>query len=100
MNDVLLTVSGIVDPDVEGQIARGERPLADYVAMARTFDADLLDYAAARRRAGWMGKLLEKIGGANLMLAWVCFKLRKRYRVIFTDGEQVGLPLAFFLKFA
>ncbi|MCP4426601.1 MAG: glycosyltransferase family 4 protein, partial [Chloroflexi bacterium] len=34
------------------------------------------------------------------MLAWVCFKLRKRYRVIFTDGEQVGLPLAFFLKFA
>ena len=100
MNDVLLTVSGVIDPEVEEKIARGERPEADYVAMARTFGADLLDYAAARRRTGWLGKLLEKIGGANLMLAWVCFILRRRYRVIFTDGEQVGLPLAALLKFA
>ena len=99
MNDVLLTVSGVIDPDIEGQIARGERPQADYVAMAQTFGADLIDYAAARRQAGLLGKLLEKIGGANLLLAWVCFRLRKKYRVIFTDGEQVGLPLAFLLKF-
>ena len=99
MNDVLLTVSGIVVPDIEAQIARGERPKADYIAMARTFGADLLDYAAARRRSGWMGKVMERIGGPNLMLAWACFILRGQYRVIFTDGEQIGLPLAFFLKF-
>ena len=99
MNDVLLTVSGTIAPDIEAQIERGERPLADYVAMARTFNADLIDFAAARRQTGLIGKLMEKIGGPKLLLAWACFLLRKKYRVIFTDGEQIGLPLALFLKF-
>lgn len=99
MNAVLLTVSGVIDPKIEEKIACGERPEADYVAMARHFGADILDYAAARQYGGWVGRLLEKIGGANAGLAWACFTLRKQYQVIFTDGEQVGLPLAFFLKF-
>ncbi|MEJ2750933.1 MAG: glycosyl transferase family 1, partial [Anaerolineae bacterium] len=99
MNDVLLTVSGIVPPDIEDQIARGERPETDYMAMARTFGADLIDYEAARRQTGGLGKLLQKIGGPNLVLAWACYRQRKQYRVIFTDGEQVGIPLALFLKF-
>jgi len=34
------------------------------------------------------------------VLAYACFKLRRRYKLIFTDGEQVGLPLAALLKFA
>lgn len=67
--------------------------------MARVFEADLLDYAAARGQAGWIGKLLKKIGGANLLLAWICYRLRGRYRVLFTDGEQVSIPLALLLKF-
>ncbi|MCB8987622.1 MAG: glycosyltransferase family 4 protein [Ardenticatenaceae bacterium] len=99
MNDVLLTVSGTIDPEVEVKIARGERPETDYVAMARDFPADLLDYAKARQLTGALGRLLEKIGGPNLVLAWACYQLRRRYRVIFTDGEQVGLPLALLLKF-
>ncbi len=99
MNDVLLTVSGTIPDDLEAQIERGERPLTDYIAMSRQFGADLIDYERARRQAGWLGTLLGKIGGANLLLAWVCFTLRHQYKVIFTDGEQIGLPLAFFLKF-
>src|SRR5690606_21459136 len=90
MNDVLLTVSGKIEADIEARIARGERPLADYIAMARGFPADLSDYPAARRVGRGIGRLLEKIGGPNLMLAWACFRQRGRYRVIFTDGEQVG----------
>ncbi len=100
MNAVLLTVSGVIPNDINDQIARGERPEADYIAMARVFGADLVDYSLARQRNGRFGKLLEKIGGANLLLAWDCFQQKKHYRVIFTDGEQVGLPLAMFLKFA
>lgn len=99
MNDVLLTISGTMPPDLAEQVARGERPEPDYVVMAQTFGADLLDYGKAREKAGRMGALLERLGGANLMLAWACFVLRDAYRVIFTDGEQVGLPLAFLLKF-
>lgn len=99
MNDVLLTVSGTIAPDIEAQIERGERPLTDYIAMARTFNADLIDFAQARRQTGMIGKIMEKLGGPKLMLAWACFVLRKKYRVIFTDGEQIGLPLALFLKY-
>ncbi len=98
MNDVLLTISGVIDPQIEEQTSRGERPLADYMAMARTFKADLLDYTAARTSSGRIGRLLARAAGPNLALAWACFQRRKRYRAIFTDGEQVGLPLAALLK--
>ena len=99
MNRVLLTVSGEIDQHIEEKIAKGKRPLTDYIAMARRFGADLIDYKTARSKTGRMGRLIEKVAGADVMLAWACYRERKNYRVIFTDGEQVGLPLAFFLKY-
>lgn len=94
MNRVLLTVSGVIPADIQAQVVGGARPEADYLAMARAFPADLMDYPAARRAGGWFGRFLERLGGPNLALAWACFRQRRRYPVIFTDGEQVGLPLA------
>lgn len=99
MSDVLLTVSGTIKEDILDEIARGNRPMADYIHMADAFDADLLDVPKARERGGRIGRLLEKIGGINLLIAWACFVLRKQYKVIFTDGEQIGIPLAILLKF-
>jgi glycosyltransferase involved in cell wall biosynthesis len=99
MNPVLLTISGVIPAGIHEKIARGEKPKADYIAMAEAFPADLIDYSIARKNVGWWGKFLQLIGGPNLVLAWACFVLRKEYRVIFTDGEQVGIPLAFLLKF-
>ncbi|MCB0208315.1 MAG: glycosyltransferase family 4 protein [Anaerolineae bacterium] len=100
MKTVLVTVSGIIDPQIEAATARGERPQADYIALAQHLDADLLDYVAARKRTGRFGALLETIGGPNVMLAWACFQQRKRYSIMLTDGEQVGIPLACLLKYA
>lgn len=99
MKPVLLTVSGMIPAGLEDQIRRGERPLTDYVALAHGLEADLLDYNAAHEMGGAWGRLLERVGGPNLMLAWASFRMRDQYQVIFTDGEQVGLPLAGFLKF-
>lgn len=99
-HDVLLTVSGCIPPDLQAQIRRGDRPLTDYLALARAFGADLLDYSAAEAQSGVWGRWLVRIGGENLRLAWVCFQRRKQYRLIFTDGEQVGLPLALLFKIA
>ena len=70
MNEVLLTVSGVIPDNIEEQIACGDRPEADYIAMAREFGADLVDYKLARQRNGRFGWLLEKIGGRNILLAW------------------------------
>jgi glycosyltransferase involved in cell wall biosynthesis len=99
MANVLLTVSGIIAPDLAEQVARGARPRADYHELANALDADLIDYAEARRSSGWFGRLLEHAGGPDLTLAWACFKRRGSYRAIFTDGEQIGVPLAWFSKF-
>jgi glycosyltransferase involved in cell wall biosynthesis len=97
---VILTVSGTIPIDIHERIARGERPRADYLELARSFDADLIDYARARAVAGAFGSVLERVGGADLILAWACFLQRRRYRAIVTDGEQIGLPLAALLRWA
>lgn len=99
MKGTLLTVSGTIPADIEAQIAQGQRPLADYIAMARGFPAERIDYAEAARRSGWFGKLLKKVGGPNLLLAWACFRQRGSYQAIFSDGEQVGIPYALLEKF-
>ncbi len=96
---VVLTVSGNIQADIREQIAAGKRPRADYLELARSFDAELIDYAAARMIAGRTGAFLERFGGPNLVLAYACWKIRKNYQAIFTDGEQIGLPLAALLKF-
>ena len=44
-------------------------------------------------RGGPLAPLLARLG-ANLPLAWACFRRRKVHRVVFTDGEQVGIPYA------
>src|SRR5262245_62013119 len=95
---VVLTVSGVIAADIREQIASGRRPKADYLELARSFNADLLDYTAARMIAGRTGTVLEKLAGPNLVLAYACWKVRKSYQAIVTDGEQIGLPLATLLK--
>lgn len=94
----LITVSTVIDDEIETQISQQVRPRADYIEMARTFHADLIDYAEARRIGGRFGQLLEKFGGPNLVLAWASFLQRNNYDLIFTDGEQIGIPLAWFYR--
>ncbi len=98
MSQTLLTVSTVIDPNVESQVAEQLRPRVDYLEMAQAFNADLIDYAKARQLAGWFGRLLELVGGPNLTLAWASYLQRHHYKVIFTDGEHVGIPLAWFCK--
>jgi glycosyltransferase involved in cell wall biosynthesis len=93
-NRVLLTVSGTIPADLDAQIAAGTRPRPDYHAMAEAMGADLIDHAEAHAAAGRVARLMGRLIGANVLLAWACFRRRKRYDLIFTDGEQIGLPLA------
>lgn len=99
MNDVLLTISGHMSPTVKEDTEAGKRPLADYIAMSESFNADLIDYTKAQEIGGWVGRLMGKLAGNNALLAWACFKLRHQYKIIFSDGEQIAIPLAFLFKF-
>ena len=93
---VLLTVPGEIEPDLE-EPERSPRP--DFLAMAARFGADILGYERARGLTGRFGRVLEKLCGPNVMLAWACFRQRRRYKIVFTYGEQVGIPLALLCRF-
>ena len=97
---VLITVSGTVPQNISAEISEGLRPRADYLELARGLNADILDHAKARVAAGRFAPILERLGGGNLLLAYVCWRLRGRFELILTDGEQVGLPLAALMKFS
>ena len=84
----LLTVSGIVPADLERQIRAGNRPRPDYVELANAMDAEILDVAAARRQAGVVGRFVAWFGVGPL-LAWVCFRQRRRYSAIVTDDGEL-----------
>lgn len=90
---VLLTVSGTIPDDLQVSIAAGRRPRTDYVEMAKAFDAELLDRSGALGATGGLGRLLQRLG-PNMPLVWACFRRARRHRVVFTDGEQVGIPYA------
>jgi len=98
MPDVLLTVSGTIAPDAEAQVAAGETPRRDYLELARALPADLADYGRLRAEASFLTRLIERLAGPNAALAWYCFRRRGQYRLLFTDGEQIGIPLALLLK--
>jgi len=95
---VLLTVSGAIPSDLDAEVAAGRRPRADYRVIAEALGADVVDAPTAVERTGRTGLALHRLAGAGLVLAWYCFRRRRDYDVILTDGEQVGIPLAVLSK--
>lgn len=98
MADILLTVSGFIPDDIHEQVDRGERPRADYLALAEGLPADLLDYGCLTRDGSRFSRIVARLLGMNAGLAVEVFQRCKNYPVLLTDGEQVGMPLAFLLK--
>lgn len=94
MARALLSVAGVIPPDLDAAVAAGLRPRADYRVMAEHFDADVIDVHAARTESGRVGRVIERLAGSGALLAWACFRRRGRHDVIVTDSEEVGLPLA------
>ena len=97
---VLLTVSGIIPSDVRQRVATRARPRVDYLELAESMDADLIDYSAVNGSPSRLVRLVQRVGGQNAALALACFRARSSYDVIVTDGEQVGLPLACLLRWS
>jgi glycosyltransferase involved in cell wall biosynthesis len=91
---VLLSVSGEIAEDLDASTAAGERPLADYVAIAEATGAVTVDRRVVRSASGKSARLIERVGGINLAMAVHIFNRRREIDLVITDGEQIGLPLA------
>ena len=99
----LLLIPSVLKTDVAAEVAAGTHPVMDYYALqsalevAHGFEVDILDYAAAKAAASPGARLAAKAGGLDAALAWMAFERRRGYDVIFSNGENVGLPLALLL---
>lgn len=92
----LLVISAQPAPDLPQAIAEGREPRRDYYALQMAMNATILFRDEGSRTR--VGRLLARIGGKRLALAWEAFRRSQAYDVIYTDAENVGLPFALLLK--
>lgn len=93
---VLLVISAQPSPELRARIAAGDEPRRDYHELQSALGADLLLPDDARRTR--IGRFLARRAGIRAALAWTAFARRRAYGVIYTDAENIGLPLALLLR--
>jgi glycosyltransferase involved in cell wall biosynthesis len=99
----LLLIPSALKKDVAPDVAADRHPRMDYFALAEGLRAagaevDLLDHEAVdRERDPWV-RLARRVAGRDAALALLGFQRRKRYETLFTNGENVAIPLALLLK--
>ena len=94
---VLLLIPSYAKRGLEAEVAANTHPTMDYFALQAHLDADLADYSLMEadrhllvRAARWLGR--------DAGLAMHGFLRARSYDVIFSNGENVGIPLAVLLK--
>lgn len=95
MTRTLFVVSASLPNGIPPQ---ADGPKKDYAAISERLGADLLDWSAARQTL--FLRLLCAVIGVAVVQALLAFVRRRRYDVLLTDGEHIGIPLALLLKFA
>jgi glycosyltransferase involved in cell wall biosynthesis len=101
---LLLLISHRVAEGRHEAVANGERPEADYDALAEAVRAlpggrsDILDWSSVDREGGWFIRLVRHLGGYNMALALLGYQQCRAYDAVFCHGESVGLPLAFLIS--
>ncbi len=99
----LLLIPSVVKTGIEADVAADRHPMMDYHALAAVLrdryglTVDILDYAAAERDATPAVRLARKLGGRDAALAALAFARRSEYAALFSNGENVGVPLALLL---
>lgn len=102
--NVLLLIPSVLKVGLQPQVAADRHPRMDYQALADALrtqpdtTADLIGYAEVAQDPHPLVRLTRRLAGADAALALLGFFRRGRYEAIFTNGENVGLPLALLLK--
>jgi glycosyltransferase involved in cell wall biosynthesis len=94
---VLMLIPSYAKAGVEAEVEAGNHPTMDYQALQRELGADLADYAVMDAERHPLVRAARK-GGRDAALAMVGYLRRRYYDVIFSNGENVSIPLATLLK--
>jgi glycosyltransferase involved in cell wall biosynthesis len=99
-------VSGYLTEERRLAIQRGERPRIDVLELEAQHGAQIYDFLwleariKAERLTGWLAALLlRRIGWSAFLVLRFLLELR-RFDVVYTTGEELGLPLAALLRLA
>ena len=101
----LLLIPSVLKTGIEADVAADRHPTMDYHALAAALRdrhglaVDILDYAAVDADTSPAVRLARKLGGRDAALAAMAFARRRDYGAIFSNGENVGVPLALLLGF-
>lgn len=95
---VLLLIPSVAKTGIAAEICGDRHPNMDYLALQAELQADLADYSTVERSGIPAITRLARRAGRDFALAAYGYAVRRRYDVIFCNGENVGIPLALFLK--
>ncbi len=84
--------------NIEAAVREDAHPQMDYYALQAELQADLLDYTALEVGASPALVRLARRAGRDAALAALGYARRRDYDIIFSNGENVGIPLALLLK--
>lgn len=94
----LLVISAARDAQLAGKVAQDRPPRKDYLELARLLGAAVLYRDAVRDRA-W-SRLVARLCGLPAAQAALAFARRSEYDAVFTDAENIGIPLAVLFRLA
>jgi len=94
---VLMLIPSYAKNDVQEKVAANQHPTMDYFALQSRLGADIADYSVMDADRSAMVRAARK-AGRDAALAMHGFLKRKEYDVIFSNGENVSIPLASLFK--
>jgi glycosyltransferase involved in cell wall biosynthesis len=89
----LLLIPSVAKRGIEREVADNLHPTMDYYALQARLDADLADYTSAESDKHVLVRAARG-AGRDAALAMHGFLRASDYDVIFSNGENVGIPLA------
>ncbi|MBC8139652.1 MAG: glycosyltransferase family 4 protein [Fibrella sp.] len=99
----LLLIPSVLKTGVENAVQIGEHPRMDYHALASDLrrghgQADLVGYAEVDAEKHPLVRIARRALGRDAALAVIGFLRGAKYDAIFTNGENVAIPLALLLR--
>ena len=93
----LLLIPSLAKQGIESDVAANAHPTMDYFALQSRLNADLADYRVMEADPHPLVRLARLLG-RDVALAMHGFVRAGSYDVIFSNGENVSVPLAAFLR--
>lgn len=93
-----MLIPSIAKKGIEADVKQDRHPTMDYYALQTELNADLLDYTSLETEATPALVRLARRAGRDAALAALGYARRHNYDVIYSNGENVSIPLCLLLK--